>query len=37
LTAKDLSFINHELKAVTEPGEFTIQIANQKINFNYAL
>ena len=37
LTAADLSFITPKLKAVTEAGEFTIQIANQKINFNYAL
>ncbi len=37
LTKKDLSFITPALKAVTEPGEFTIQIADQKINFNYAL
>ncbi len=37
LTEKDLSFITPALKAVTEPGEFTIQIADQKINFNYAL
>ncbi|MET3112457.1 beta-glucosidase [Pedobacter sp. CG_S7] len=37
LTAADLSFITPELKAITEAGDFTIQIANQKINFNYEL
>ena len=37
LTATDLSYITPDLKALTEPGEFTIQIADQKTNFNYAL
>lgn len=37
LTTADLSYITPDLKALTEPGEFTIQIADQKINFNYAL
>ncbi|WP_316823604.1 glycoside hydrolase family 3 N-terminal domain-containing protein [Pedobacter gandavensis] len=32
---EDLAFINTENKAVTEEGEFTLQIADQKINFNY--
>lgn len=32
---EDLAFINTESKAVTEEGEFTLQIADQKINFNY--
>lgn len=32
---EDLAFINTESKAITEEGEFTLQIADQKINFNY--
>jgi beta-glucosidase len=36
LTAADLNFIDTDLKPVTEAGEFTLQIADQKINFNYA-
>ncbi|MBB2149497.1 glycoside hydrolase family 3 N-terminal domain-containing protein [Pedobacter gandavensis] len=32
---EDLAFINTENKAITEEGEFTLQIADQKINFNY--
>ncbi len=31
---KDLSFINKELVRVTEPGEFELMIANQKIPFH---
>jgi beta-glucosidase len=37
LSPADLSFISTDLKPLTEPGEFTIQIADQKTNFNYAL
>ncbi|MCX2450819.1 glycoside hydrolase family 3 C-terminal domain-containing protein [Pedobacter sp. PLR] len=32
---EDLAFINTESKAITEEGEFTLQIADQKTNFNY--
>ena len=32
---EDLSFINYDLKRVTEPGEFKISIGEQTINFNY--
>lgn len=35
ITADDLSFINTEGKKVTEDGEFSIQIADQKVNFNF--
>jgi len=35
LTADDLGFIDPDGKKVTEDGEFSIQIADQKINFNY--
>lgn len=31
----DIGFINTENKLVTEAGEFTLQIADQKVNFNY--
>ncbi|WP_316746033.1 glycoside hydrolase family 3 N-terminal domain-containing protein [Pedobacter gandavensis] len=32
---EDLAFINTESKSITEEGEFTLEIAGQKINFNY--
>ena len=32
---EDLSFINYDLKRVTEPGEFKISIGDQSLNFNY--
>lgn len=35
ITADDLGFIDPDGKKVTEDGEFSIQIADQKINFNY--
>jgi beta-glucosidase len=35
LNRDQLGFINTEGKKITEDGEFTIQIADQKINFNY--
>ncbi|MBB5636097.1 beta-glucosidase [Pedobacter cryoconitis] len=35
ITADDLGFINPEGQKVTEDGDFTVQIADQKINFTY--
>lgn len=35
ISAADIGFINTENKLVTEAGEFTLQIADQKVNFNY--
>lgn len=35
IDAKDLSFINHDLKRVTEEGEFTVNIGGQTANFEY--
>jgi beta-glucosidase len=35
LDAARLSFINHDLKQVTEPGSFTVYINNQKATFSY--
>jgi beta-glucosidase len=35
LNRDELGFIDTEGKKVTEDGDFTIQIADQKINFNY--
>jgi beta-glucosidase len=35
ITADDLGYIDPDGKKVTEEGEFSIQIADQKINFNY--
>lgn len=35
INAADIGFINTENKLVTEAGEFTLQIADQKVNFNY--
>jgi beta-glucosidase len=35
LNRDELGFIDTEGKKITEDGEFTIQIADQKINFNY--
>jgi len=32
---EDIGYINSELKKVTEAGEFQIQIADQKVKFNY--
>ncbi len=34
LSKEDLSFINNELKRVTEPGQFRIAIGNQQAGFN---
>lgn len=31
----DIAYVNSELKKVTEAGEFQIQLADQKIKFNY--
>lgn len=35
ITADDLGFIDQDGKKITEDGEFSIQTADQKINFNY--
>ena len=35
ITADDLGFIDQNGKKITEDGEFSIQTADQKINFNY--
>ncbi|WP_254070816.1 glycoside hydrolase family 3 N-terminal domain-containing protein [Pedobacter sp. L105] len=35
ISPDDIGFINADGKKVTEEGAFTIQIADQKINFNY--
>ncbi|MET4139206.1 glycoside hydrolase family 3 N-terminal domain-containing protein [Pedobacter sp. UYP1] len=35
ITADDLGFINPEGQKVTEDGDFTVQIGDQKINFTY--
>jgi beta-glucosidase len=35
ISPEDIGFINTEHKLVTEAGEFTLQIADQKVNFNY--
>jgi len=35
ITPEDISYVNAELKKVTGAGEFTIQLGNKKINFNY--
>jgi len=35
LNAASLSFINRDLKRVTEPGEFKITIADQEASFNF--
>lgn len=32
---EDIAFVNSNLKKVTEAGEFLVQLANQKIKFNY--
>lgn len=32
---EDIAYVNSELKKVTEAGEFQIQLADQKIKFNY--
>jgi beta-glucosidase len=37
ISPEDLAVVMPDLKKVTEPGEFTIQIADKKINFNYSL
>jgi len=37
ISPEDLAVVMSDLKKVTEPGEFTIQIADKKINFNYSL
>jgi len=37
ISAEDLAVVMPDLKKVTEPGEFSIQIADKKINFNYSL
>ncbi|MET0466821.1 MAG: glycoside hydrolase family 3 N-terminal domain-containing protein [Chitinophagaceae bacterium] len=36
ITRTDLSFINAQLKTVTEPGEFELMIGDKKVSFNYA-
>lgn len=35
ITADDLGFINPEGQKITEDGDFTVQIGDQKINFTY--
>lgn len=35
ISPDDLGFVNAEGRKITEDGEFSIQIADQKINFNY--
>ena len=35
ISKENLSFINNELKRVTEPGEFKVMIGDLSINFNY--
>jgi len=35
LSAKDLAFVNLKNQWVTEPGEFVLTIANQKVSVNY--
>lgn len=37
ITADEIGYVNSELKKVTEPGEFEVQLGNQKIKFNYSL
>lgn len=37
ISPEDLAVVMPDLKKVTEPGEFAIQIADKKINFNYSL
>jgi beta-glucosidase len=36
ITRSDLSFVNAQLKTVTEPGEFELMIGDKKVSFNYA-
>ncbi|MCG2614386.1 glycoside hydrolase family 3 C-terminal domain-containing protein [Terrimonas sp. NA20] len=36
ITRADLSFVNAQLKTVTEPGEFELMIGDKKASFNYA-
>ncbi|WP_219224206.1 glycoside hydrolase family 3 N-terminal domain-containing protein [Pedobacter antarcticus] len=36
LSPQDLSFAQADGKRITEAGEFSLQISNQKVNFNYA-
>jgi beta-glucosidase len=36
ITRNDLAFVNAQLKAVTEPGEFELMIGDKKVSFNYA-
>ena len=35
LDATALSFINRDLKRVTEPGEFRVAVADQQASFNF--
>ena len=35
LTPADLSFIGDNSKPVTEPGDFTIRVGDQSVNFTY--
>lgn len=37
ISPEDLAVVMPDLKKITEPGEFNIQIADKKINFNYSL
>lgn len=37
ISPEDIAVVMPDLKKITEPGEFTIQIADKKINFNYSL
>ncbi|RZK42819.1 MAG: beta-glucosidase [Pedobacter sp.] len=33
---EDIAYVNSELKWITEPGEFSVQLADKKIKFNYS-
>jgi len=35
ITAQQLSFINNNLKRITEPGDFTLSVGNLKTGFTY--
>ena len=37
ITSDNIGYVNSELMKVTEPGEFEVQLGNQKIKFNYSL
>lgn len=37
ITPEDIAYVNSDLKKVTGEGEFSIQLGNKKVNFNYTL